>query len=235
MTTPRVLRHLSRTCLLGALVLVGHAAWLPAKAALAQVLLERAWQHALDEGGRHPPWPWADVAPVARVEVPRLGVARIVLSGDSGRSLAFAPGWSESTVRPGDPGVSVVSAHRDTHFRFLRELVVGDALVVETPRGIRHYRVDALRVADSRHEAIVVDADADRLLLVTCYPFDALDARGPLRYVVETRPRDDVGSTQGFGSVSSPGAGASARGVWPPPSHARVGRGGRGALAFQAM
>ena len=177
------------------------AGWLHAKAALAQVLLERAWQQSLDDGTPRKPWPWADAAPVARLSVARLDVAQVVLSGDSGRALAFAPGWSESTARPGSPGLSVISAHRDTHFRFLRELVVGDHIVVQGVHGTRDYRVDTLRVVDSRHARIDAGADHDRVLLVTCYPFDALDARGPLRYVVEASVIEPVAGLPDAGRV----------------------------------
>jgi len=168
-----------------AVLLLADAGYLHAKAVFAQVLLERAWQQSMRDGSPVKPWPWADAAPVARLSVARLAVTRIVLSGDSGRSLAFAPGWSESTAYPGASGASVISAHRDTHFRFLRDLVVGDRIELQGPRGTRDYRVDALRVVDSRHARIDAGGEDDRILLVTCYPFDAFDARGPLRYLVE--------------------------------------------------
>lgn len=169
------------------LALLADAGYVHAKAWLAQGLLERAWQRTLADGGRHAPWPWADAVPVARLVVPRLATARIVLGGDDGRALAFAPGWSGSTAAPGMPGLGVVSAHRDTHFRFLADLVVGDLLAVETRGGTRHYRVQAMRVADARRTRIDAGAGFDGLLLVTCWPFDAIEARGPLRYVVEAR------------------------------------------------
>jgi len=161
------------------------AGYVHAKAWLAQVLLERAWARTLVDGGTHAPWPWADAAPVARLIVPRLAVTRIVLDGDDERALAFAPDWSGSTALPGEIGLGVVSAHRDTHFRFLADLVSGDALAVETRNGTRHYRVRSMRVVDARTTRIDTSTDIDGLLLVTCWPFDAIDARGPLRYVVE--------------------------------------------------
>ncbi len=228
-------RVLACACLLVGGVLAAQAAWLPAKAALAQVLLERAWRAAQADGSVHRPWPWADVAPVARLEVPRLGVTRIVLAGDSGRALAFAPGWSESTARPGSVGLSVVSAHRDTHFRFVRDLVAGDRVVVDHARGSREYRIASMRIVDARVARIAVDADADSLLLVTCWPFDALDPRGPLRYVVEARPlrapAQDAGGSIGAGVTAS---GSPARVVGPSPG-ARPGRGGRIDVDFQRM
>jgi sortase A len=126
-------------------------AWIPAKGALAQVLLERAWQNTNEGGKRVRPWPWADTWPVARITLPRLGASWIVLSGSSGRTLAFGPGHTDGSALPGEAGAAIVSGHRDTHFSSLRELRVDDEIVVERPDGARvRYRVDELRVADSR-------------------------------------------------------------------------------------
>lgn len=163
---------------------LGHAAYLHAKAELAQVLLEHAWQQALANGGNPQPWPWADTTPVARIGIARLGVEQIVLSGDSGRTLAFGPGWAPSSTPPGAHGLVVISAHRDTHFAFLRKLVQGDSVMLDTRQGSRRYRVSATQIVDVRHDMLPAADAADGLLLVTCYPFDALVPGGPLRYVV---------------------------------------------------
>jgi sortase A len=163
---------------------LGHASWVEAKAQLAQVLLARAWDTTVATGAPSKPWPWADTTPVARIEVPRIGVAQIVLSGAGGRSLAFGPSLSGAGAEPGETGNVVISAHRDTHFRFLRELTRGDRVWLQT-RGARHaYTIDSIRVVDSRREGIATDTDTPTLTLVTCFPFDALNPRGPLRYVV---------------------------------------------------
>ena len=168
---------------------LGHAGYMEAKAGLAQILLQRAWQRHLQTGTLSKPWPWADTAPIARLRVARLGVDEIVLRGDSGRTLAFGAGWAESSARPGDADPSVISAHRDTHFAFLRKLSVGDAIRVDAMQRAAEYRVVSTRIVDARVERIDIGDAADRLILVTCYPFDALNAQGPLRYVVTaTRP-----------------------------------------------
>lgn len=181
-------RWLANGLLLAGLVLAGNAAWLPAKAALAQVLLQSSWQQARADGGAHRPWPWADTHAVARLLQPRLGISQVVLAGDSGRPLAFGPGWAESSARPGEHGTTVVSGHRDTHFRWLKDLRDGDRLQLETTGGLRDYVVTGHRVADSRTERLATHAGEDQLLLVTCWPFDATAPRGPLRYVVTLRP-----------------------------------------------
>jgi sortase A len=158
--------------------------WIPAKAALAQTLLEKAWQRTTGVGERVRPWPWADTWPVARLTAPRLGEAWIVLAGSSGRTLAFGPGHTDGSALPGEIGAAIVSGHRDTHFARLRELRVGDEVLVERPDGTRiHYRVDDLRVADSRSDHLRDPGVGRSLVLVTCWPFDALTTGGPLRFV----------------------------------------------------
>ena len=94
----------------------------------------------------HPvkPWSWADTWPVARIEVKRLNASAIVLAGSSGQALAFGPGHVELTPDAGERGVAVYSAHRDTHFRFLRNVVVGDEIDVTRSDGrMFRYRADA--------------------------------------------------------------------------------------------
>ncbi len=113
---------------------VGHAAWIEAKARLAQHLVRRAWDRERAGGGDERPWPWADTHPVARLHVPGRDVDLMVLAGASGRTMAFGPGHLSGTPLPGEAGNAVVSGHRDTHFAFLRELRVGDAGRDRAPR-----------------------------------------------------------------------------------------------------
>ena len=111
---PRFLFPLLLT-LLG-LLLFGQGACIQAKALLAQVLLERAFDATIATGHPTKPWSWADTWPVARIEVKRIGASAIVLSGSSGQALAFGPGHVEQTPDAGERGVAVYSAHRDTQF-----------------------------------------------------------------------------------------------------------------------
>jgi sortase A len=161
---------------------------MPAKAALAQQLLQASWQQSLADGAAHRPWPWADTHPVARLRAERLDIDKIVLAGDAGRPLAFGPGWAEASAAPGAAGTTVISGHRDSHFEWLRELRDGDLVELEAAPGVRAYRVVATQVVDSRTHRLATDPSRDELVLVTCYPFAALAAGGPLRYVVTLAP-----------------------------------------------
>ena len=182
-------RWLGRVLLAAAMVVAANAAWLPAKAALAQQLLHSSWQSTQADGRAHRPWPWADTHAVARLMQARLGVSQVVLAGDSGRPLAFGPGWAEASAAPGSAsGTTIISGHRDTHFAWLRNLRRGDAVTLETPQGPRAYRVAAMQVVDSRAHRIATAAGDEQVVLVTCWPFDAVAPRGPWRYVVTLAP-----------------------------------------------
>ena len=67
------------------------AAIIPAKAVVAQVLLERAFELSVATHRPVKPWPWADMAPVARISIPRLGLREVALDSGSGQALAFGP------------------------------------------------------------------------------------------------------------------------------------------------
>ena len=163
---------------------VGEGAWIHLKARLAQRLLARAWARTLAGERAARPWPWADTWPVARLRVPAHGVDLVVLAGVSGRTLAFGPGLAPGPP-PGAPGTAILTGHRDTHFRFLRRVRAGDEIVLEVPGAPpARFRVRELLVVDARTAVVASAADAPGLVLLTCYPFDAVVPGGPLRWAV---------------------------------------------------
>jgi sortase A len=173
-------------CLAAAFFLLD-AVWIPVKAELAQHLLERSWLRTLAGESDAKPWPWADTRAVAILEVPRLGLREIVLEGSSGRNLAFGPTWLNAS-QLGVSADRILSGHRDTHFSFVKELKTGDLLRLRTVRETRDYRVSWQEAVDSRSQQLVIDDSIERLTLLTCYPFNATTAGGPLRWVVTALP-----------------------------------------------
>lgn len=198
---PRARRWIAALALvvgLAGLSQIGHAGYIYAKAWLAQVLISQAWERTLAGETQVKPWPWADTWPVARLRAPRQGIERFVLAGANGRSIAFGPGHLFGTAQPGMPGNSVIGAHRDTHFAFLQWLENGDEIEVEMPGGrVQVYRVSGHEVVDkTATRVLAANPGEPRLTLITCYPFDALRAGGPLRYVVTATGAADGRVTQ---------------------------------------
>ena len=187
---PRALVMLTACLLAVGLWQIGEGSWIYAKARLAQFLLQRAWSRTLAGESTVKPWPWADTWPVARLRVPSQGIDVIVLNGAYGRTLAFGPGYAESSSFPGSPGTTILTGHRDTHFEFLKRLKQDDEIVVETAAGsTQHYLVLDGQIVDDRTASIGLADGEDQLVLVTCYPFDTIVPGGPLRYVVSAAPR----------------------------------------------
>ena len=167
---------------------LGQGAYIPAKAWVAQELMQRAWRRAQDGDAEVAPWPWADTWPVARLSAKGGDIELIVLEGGSGRTLAFAPGHLSISALPGEVGNSIIAGHRDTHFQFLQFMKRGESIMIETADGNNHlYQVTDIDVVDSRRGSIVLDTESPMLSLVTCYPFGALEAGGPMRFVVTAR------------------------------------------------
>jgi sortase A len=167
----------------------GTAAYIHAKAMVAQHLVSRSWDQSMEKGVKVPPWPWADTWPVASIKVPEYRIEQTILAGMNGRVLAFGPGWMRASARPAEQGTVVVAGHRDTHFEFLQYLQVGDQLEIQGVGAKAVYEVATMEVIDSRYYRIRPNQDDSSLILVTCYPFDAVSTDGPLRYVVRAKKR----------------------------------------------
>lgn len=163
---------------------IAQASYIHVKAFVAQELIAASWKQVRDGGVARRPWPWADMRPVARLTVPAHHVELFVLDDASPRALAFGPAHVSGTASPGSPGNVVMVAHRDTHFAFLRRLRADDEIDVETSRGMARYRVREVAIVDKTETRVLDAADAARLTLITCYPFDAVRPGTALRYVV---------------------------------------------------
>ena len=165
-----------------------YGAYIPAKAVLAQYLINDAWNDSIRTGEIHKPWEWADMHPVMKLSSSKHDQSFIVLSGDKGNSLAFAPGHNINSYKLNKGGTTVISGHRDTHFRFLEEVVMSDIFeMTDESNRTASYVVTDIQIIDSTKQDISINSDQDELKLVTCFPFDAIVAGGPLRYVVTAK------------------------------------------------
>jgi sortase A len=123
---------------------------------------------------------------VGRLEIERLGLSAIVLEGSESRTLSRGVGRIPETADPGQDGNVVLSGHRDTFFRPLRQIRAGDRVTLQTPIGLYRYVVEWTAVVEPTDNASL-KATADRsLTLVTCYPFRYVGP-APQRFIVRAR------------------------------------------------
>lgn len=176
-------RALSHALLIGLCAigfgLMARGAMIPVKAWAAQILLDHAFDQSLSQHQPVKPWFWADMAPVARIALPRLGVSEVVLSGGSGQAMAFGP----TLIPLRNPHVSIMAAHRDTHFAFMKQARKGDLVEVQAVDGRKQrYRISGFQIVRWDRFAYPRDPARRVLALTTCYPLGAI-AHGPLRLV----------------------------------------------------
>jgi sortase A len=120
---------------------------------------------------------------IGRIEIPRLGVSTIIRAGSDARTLRLAVGHITGTAIPGEPGNIGLAGHRDTFFRRLRDIRVGDEIRIVTPGDTFTFRVDRTSIVKPRDTWVLNDTAIPTLTLVTCYPFTYVGS-APDRFIV---------------------------------------------------
>ena len=120
---------------------------------------------------------------VARIEAPSVGLSSTVLEGSDDTTLARAAGHIEDTAFPGDSGNIGIAGHRDTIFRPVRNLHVGDPLVLTTSDRVFRYRIARTTIVEPEDVYVLDPSDHPTLTLVTCFPFEFI-GHAPRRFIV---------------------------------------------------
>jgi sortase A len=120
---------------------------------------------------------------IARLEAPTAHLTATILEGSDDRTLARAAGHIEDTAFPGQGSNFAVAGHRDTIFRRVRNLHVGDPLVVTTADRVYRYRIAKTAIVNPTDVWVLDPTPHPTLTLVTCYPFEFL-GHAPKRYIV---------------------------------------------------
>jgi sortase A len=118
------------------------------------------------------------------LSIPRLNAKTPLVEGTTEASLRLGPGHLQGTSLPGEPGNSVVAAHRDTHFRVLKDVEVGDKLVIERKSTKVFYAVTSVRIVDPTDVSVLKNTGGSMMTLITCYPFHFIGP-APKRLVVQ--------------------------------------------------
>ena len=121
---------------------------------------------------------------VGTISVPRVGISAIIAEGADEATLRRAVGHVPGTARPGMPGTLALAAHRDTFFRPLRRIRIGDSIVVGTGRQEYTYRVVRTLVVSPNQVGVLKPSSGSDLALVTCFPFDYIGP-APKRFIVQ--------------------------------------------------
>jgi LPXTG-site transpeptidase (sortase) family protein len=157
--------------------------------------------------------PIAPGAWVARFDAPSVHLSATVLEGTDDATLARAAGHIEDTALPGTPGNFGIAGHRDTTFRAVRRLHLGDPLTITTADHLYRYRITKTMIVNPKDVYVLDNADHPTLTLVTCYPFEFV-GHAPHRFIVSA---DLVAETAtgagGGGEAGSAGSAGKAGGT----------------------
>jgi LPXTG-site transpeptidase (sortase) family protein len=108
-------------------------------------------------------------APVARLIIPKVGMDEIILEGVDDDAMNGGPGHFPGSPLPGGKGNSIISAHRDRHFRSLGGVSVGDTIVTEAGGRRTRWVVVKRQVVD-KDRPVLFPASTAKLTLTTCWP-----------------------------------------------------------------
>ena len=135
---------------------------------------------------------------IGMLDVPRLSLSTPIIAGDDRATLEIAAGHLPDTPRPWETGNSAIAAHRDGLFRPLKNIRVGDRVIVRTVRGDLEYRVRDTKIVRPDDLSVLAPTETQTLTLITCYPFGYI-GNAPKRFVVHadrvTAPAADAAVT----------------------------------------
>ena len=83
--------------------------------------------------------------PIGLLEIPAIGLEKVVIEGASARRVEEGPGHDPASARPGEAGDALIVGRRSSYgapFAHLRSLRDGDTVSITTARGRFTYRVD---------------------------------------------------------------------------------------------
>ena len=126
----------------------------------------------------------ADLPPVLGVlEVPSVNLKVPVYQTASELVMDRGAGVIDGMSYPHEPGNIGISGHRDGYFRVLKDLKVGDPIVLQTLEGTKHFRIEDTTIVEIKDERLLRDTYEQKVTLVTCYPFYFV-GHAPKRFIV---------------------------------------------------
>ena len=138
---------------------------------------------------------------VGEIDIPRLELKIAVVQGESSKILRRAVGHLPATALPGEPGNVALAGHRDTFFRPLRNIQVGDAIAIVTPDGEFEYQVESTEVVSPDDVQVLQSTGENTLTLITCFPFYFVGP-APKRFIVRARQIADPPQQSATGPAS---------------------------------
>lgn len=118
------------------------------------------------------------------LKIPKINAELPIVEGTDAEELSKGVGHYKDTAFPGQKDQILLSGHRDTVFRNVGKLEIGDELIVEMSYGVFTYVIAETEIVDKNDTSVIHSTAPEEVLtLSTCYPFNLLGS-APERYII---------------------------------------------------
>ncbi|WP_100010388.1 class D sortase [Lentibacillus sediminis] len=124
------------------------------------------------------------------LHIPKLDAVLPIIEGTNEDELAKGVGHYSGTAFPKEGEQIVLSGHRDTVFRRMGELKLGDLLTIKMPYGEFTYKITDTAIVDADDRSVIAPKGKEVLTLTTCYPFSFI-GNAPERYIITALPQTE--------------------------------------------
>jgi sortase A len=121
--------------------------------------------------------------PLALLRIDKIRLEVPVFDGTDDRILDRGAGRITGTARIGESGNVGIAGHRDGFFRGLKDISLGDTMVLETATSTQTYVIDSIKLVTPDDVSVLKSEPTPALTLVTCYPFYFIGS-APQRFIV---------------------------------------------------
>lgn len=129
--------------------------------------------------------------PLGILTIDDLNIQVPIFNGTDDHILDRGAGRIKGMAKMNEEGNLGISAHRDSFFRSLKDIEIGDEILVQSTHGVEKYAVSNINIVPKADASVLAPVDQKTLTLVTCYPFYHV-GHAPERYIVTALPVPDL-------------------------------------------
>ena len=128
--------------------------------------------------------------PLGVLTIESLNIQVPIWNGTDDLTLDRGAGRIKGMARMNEDGNLGISGHRDGYFRAIKDIALGDDILIQTPRGVEKYEVSNIRIVPKSDVSVLAPTTEKTLTIVTCYPFYYV-GHAPKRMIVTALPVTD--------------------------------------------
>jgi sortase A len=129
---------------------------------------------------------------VGILSIPGIKLETPIIEGTDPDELEKGVGHYATSAYPTQNDQIVLSGHRDTVFRKMKDVQIGDIITLKLPYGEFSYKIKDTKIVDADDRTVIKStAPNEVLVLSTCYPFNFV-GNAPERFVVTAVPINSI-------------------------------------------